>query len=31
VIVKKNGAMTLFEVPQVAMPAELAQILTEDQ
>ena len=31
VIVKKNGAMTLFEVPQVAMPADLAQILAEDQ
>jgi succinate dehydrogenase / fumarate reductase, flavoprotein subunit len=31
VIVKKGGAMTLFEVPRGDMPAELTQILAEDQ
>ena len=29
VIVKKGDAMTLFEVPRTAMPAELAQIMAE--
>jgi succinate dehydrogenase / fumarate reductase flavoprotein subunit len=31
VIVKKGDAMTLFEVPRTAMPAELAQIMAEDK
>jgi succinate dehydrogenase / fumarate reductase flavoprotein subunit len=31
VIVKKSGAMTLLEVPRGPMPAELTQILAEDQ
>jgi succinate dehydrogenase / fumarate reductase, flavoprotein subunit len=31
VIVKKDGAMTLFEVPRHAMPEELQQILAEDK
>jgi succinate dehydrogenase / fumarate reductase, flavoprotein subunit len=30
VIVKKSGAMTLFEAPHGDLPAELAQILAED-
>jgi succinate dehydrogenase / fumarate reductase, flavoprotein subunit len=30
-IAKKGGAMTLFEVPRSGMPAELTQILSEDQ
>ena len=30
-IVKKGGAMTLFEVPRGSMPVELTQILSEDQ
>ncbi|MGA8011435.1 MAG: FAD-dependent oxidoreductase [Candidatus Acidiferrales bacterium] len=31
VIVKKGDAMTLFEVPRAAMPAELAQIMAEEK
>ena len=31
VIVKKDGAMTLFEVPRPPMPAELQKILAEDK
>ncbi|MGA8767074.1 MAG: FAD-dependent oxidoreductase [Candidatus Acidiferrales bacterium] len=31
VIVKKGDAMTLFEVPRTAMPAELAQIMAEEK
>ena len=31
VIVKKDGAMTLFEVPRPPMPGELQQILAEDK